>query len=363
MSNTASATATFSLTQAREIVSDLYTPNRWIYWLDYGITIAFAHTLFLALATITFWFDGPKSWEWTLLGIGYLIDILLYYRASIFIHALTHLRVGTFNAFRVFWNATYGVPLLVPSFLYFLHLDHHRRKCYGTREDGEYVALEYMSKWYIVLFLIAPLLLPALAVLRFLVLSSVGWLIPPFRRQIHRARSSLAMDLRYERPLPTPAGLRMILLQEASCFLWIVGILFLLATSLQTMAVPLLIQGYATLGGIAMLNGFRALITHRWSGDETHMTFLEQLLDSVNFPRRGIGEIWAPVGQRFHATHHLFPSIPYHNLGIAHRRLMAQLPEDSPYRLTASYSGWKSFADVWHRAGSRRHENHIRWLF
>ena len=104
MSNTASATATFSLTQAREIVSDLYTPNRWIYWLDYGLTIAFAHTLFLALATIRLWFDGPKSWEWTVLGIGYLIDILLYYRASILINELTHLRVGTFNAFRVFWN-------------------------------------------------------------------------------------------------------------------------------------------------------------------------------------------------------------------------------------------------------------------
>ena len=362
MTRLAPPTVPFSLSQAREIVSDLYTPSSWIYWLDYGLTIIGAHILFIALATMPFWFNGSESWRWTLLGSGYTISILLYYRASIFIHELTHLRVGTFNAFRVFWNATYGIPLLVPSFLYFLHLDHHRRKCYGTRQDGEYVPLEYMSKWYIVLFMIAPLLLPALAIFRFLVLSSVGWLLPPMRRHVHRLRSSLAMDLRYERPLPTTSGLRMILLQEVSCFLWIVGVIFLLTTSLRETAWPLLVQGYATLGGIAMLNGFRALITHRWTGDETHMTFLQQLLDSVNFPRRGVGEMWAPVGQRFHATHHLFPSMPYHNLGIAHRRLMAQLPDDSPYRLTSSYSGWKSFADVWQRAGSRRHEHPIRWF-
>ncbi len=25
--------------------------------------------------------------------------------------------------------------------------------------------------------------------------------------------------------------------------------------------------------------------------------------------------LWAPVGLRYHATHHLFMSMPYHNLG------------------------------------------------
>ena len=32
--------------------------------------------------------------------------------------------------------------------------------------------------------------------------------------------------------------------------------------------------------------------------------------------------------------YHLFPALPYHALGTAHRRLMAQLPADSPYRAT-----------------------------
>lgn len=43
-------------------------------------------------------------------------------------------------------------------------------------------------------------------------------------------------------------------------------------------------------------------------------------------------EWWCPVGLRYHALHHLFPALPYHNLPEAHRRLMAGLPADHPYR-------------------------------
>jgi hypothetical protein len=36
-----------------------------------------------------------------------------------------------------------------------------------------------------------------------------------------------------------------------------------------------------------------------------------------------------PLGLRYHALHHLFPSLPYHALGTAHRRLIVALPPDS----------------------------------
>jgi fatty acid desaturase len=39
-----------------------------------------------------------------------------------------------------------------------------------------------------------------------------------------------------------------------------------------------------------------------------------------------------PVGLRFHALHHLFPGMPYHNLEAAHHRLMQHLPAAHPYR-------------------------------
>jgi fatty acid desaturase len=65
------------------------------------------------------------------------------------------------------------------------------------------------------------------------------------------------------------------------------------------------------------------------------MSHGEQVEDSINI----VGTGWAtsllyPVGMRFHALHHFFPSMPYHNMERAHRLLMEHLPEDSRYRVS-----------------------------
>jgi fatty acid desaturase len=62
------------------------------------------------------------------------------------------------------------------------------------------------------------------------------------------------------------------------------------------------------------------------------MTVTAQFLDSVNVPPPGLAaEIWAPVGLRYHALHHLMPSMPYHDLPEAHRRLARELGTGSTY--------------------------------
>ena len=67
------------------------------------------------------------------------------------------------------------------------------------------------------------------------------------------------------------------------------------------------------------------------------VSFTNQLRDSVNYPYHWwTTSLWAPVGLRYHALHHLFPSMPYHRLHEAHSRLMAELPADSLYRETVS---------------------------
>jgi fatty acid desaturase len=62
------------------------------------------------------------------------------------------------------------------------------------------------------------------------------------------------------------------------------------------------------------------------------MTVTEQYLDSVNVPPPAtLPILWAPVGLRYHALHHLLPGVPYHNLGEAHRRLCRELDSGSIY--------------------------------
>ena len=63
-----------------------------------------------------------------------------------------------------------------------------------------------------------------------------------------------------------------------------------------------------------------------------------------------VTELFFPLGLRYHALHHLFPALPYHNLGRAHRRLVAQLPAGSPYHKTVFPTYWSAlralFADA-----------------
>ncbi len=54
--------------------------------------------------------------------------------------------------------------------------------------------------------------------------------------------------------------------------------------------------------------------------------------------------LWAPVGLRYHATHHLFPSMPYHSLGEAHRRLTRGLPDNTVYLQSSRTSLWDALA-------------------
>ncbi len=57
-----------------------------------------------------------------------------------------------------------------------------------------------------------------------------------------------------------------------------------------------------------------------------------------------------PVGLRYHALHHVFPSIPYHQLGKAHKRLWKELPSNAPYRQTGVTTVWAGCLQVWSEA-------------
>jgi fatty acid desaturase len=73
------------------------------------------------------------------------------------------------------------------------------------------------------------------------------------------------------------------------------------------------------------------LAAHRFASDGRPTDHLGQFADSIDTPSGWWAELWAPLGMRYHALHHLFPTLPFHNLGLAYRRLVAALPADSFY--------------------------------
>jgi fatty acid desaturase len=339
MSATTEPQSEFSIGQARKIVADLFEPKPWIYWTDFLLSLIVGGACFRA---VRFADNVAIS------TICFIVSCFLYYRVVLFTHEMTHLREGSFKAFRVVWNVLCGIPFLIPSYLYYIHLDHHKRKSYGTEEDGEYLALANGPRWKIVFYLAQSFVIPPLAWFRFLVLTPASWFCPPLRRWLHRHASSMIMDPGFVRPEPTDRERRIWRFQETGCFLVCAGAAWLIYRGRIPYPVAFLCQVYATGVFIVLLNEIRTIAAHGFTSDGGQMTFADQLVDSVNFPGRPLtGGLWAPVGLRYHALHHLFPSMPYHNLDKAHHRLMAELPADSPYRGTVSPGLWVTMSKLW----------------
>ncbi len=327
------------MTAARHIVKDCFKPNAFIYWTDFLVSYGLGIFCFQKVRGGNIFvphqgFTGSFSQIFF-----FLASCLLFYRAALFIHEIVHQRGVALHVFRFVWNLTCGIPFLIPSFVYYTHIDHHRRNHYGTEHDGEYIDLVRRGPLYILFYLSWSFVVPALVVARFLILTPIAWTVPGARTWIHRHASSMVMDPTYIRPLPTNKTLRIIYIQEAGCFLWCLGVAMFAPLVLGRWPIPFLIHAYLMAVVIVLVNSVRTLVSHRWENSGGEMTFIDQLLDSVNFPYHPItGELWAPVGLRYHALHHLFPSMPYHNMPKAHRHLMEQLPEDSPYRKTVGQS-------------------------
>lgn len=351
---TSQLSSNFSITQAKSLVKDFSRPNPWIYWIDFTATILTGHLAFQVLlrsSEITGWTGGQL---WGLRLALFTLTAILYMRASMFIHELIHLPPGKFKAFRFYWNLLCGIPFLIPSFLYYPHVDHHRRKHYGTDRDGEYLDLSHRHPANIFLFIGAALVVPIAAFLRFAVLTPIAWAFPAFRGWVEKHASSMVIDIFYLRGDYGASANRVMRIQEAFCFLWCMVMIMRAPIMSGTLIDQFLIQGYLLGVTLVFINNVRTLGAHRWMGDGRELTFEEQLLDSVNYPYRPwITELWGPTGTRYHALHHLFPSIPYHNLGKAHRRLMAGLPSDSLYRDTVRVSLTGAIIELWQRAARR----------
>lgn len=348
----------FSLAESRGLVRDLFEPKAWIYWTDFLVSIFTGH-IFYGLVRGAFAFTVLPTWaQYTIAIASFFISSLAYYRAVMFTHELVHLRTGTFTGFRIAWNLLCGIPFLVPSFTYYTHLDHHRRKHYGTKHDGEYLPWGNQGIGHLIFYMSQVFIIPLLGVFRFLILTPLTWLHPSIRNWVHQHASSMIVDPMYIRPIPTKQDLRLIRLQEALCFAWCLGVAVVPPVFLGRWPWPFLLQGYCTALVILTINQVRTLGAHRWANQGQEMTFVEQMLDSVNVRKWTLAsEIWGPIGLKYHALHHVFPSMPYHEMGKAHERLMEKLPADSAYRKTTEPSLTSALVDLGKRSLTAKQRN------
>ena len=315
------------LRAARDITKDLGTARGAIYWPDLLLSAGIGYGAMIAAIM--------SASVWAVMAFG-LVSAVAMYRALMFIHELSHIHRSALPGFRLGWNILIGIPMLIPSFMYEgVHTLHHKRTQYGTIDDPEYLPLALMKPWSLPGFVLVAMLLPIALIVRFAVLVPLGVVIPPIRRLVWQRFSSLAINPDFRRGAPDDALRPRVMWQEALGSVWAIGLI----ASTQLIGWRPLLIALAILSLTAVLNQLRTLVAHLWENEGEAMTVTAQFLDSVNVPPPGVlAEFWAPVGLRFHALHHLMPSLPYHALPEAHRRLNAQLGAGSTYQ-AANHKG------------------------
>jgi fatty acid desaturase len=317
------------LKAAAELTRELSAANPRIYWADFLASIVIGYAALAATIMA-----GSLGWA---LASG-LVAVLALYRAESFIHELTHLKHSTVPGFRAAWNALLGVPMLVPSFMYEgVHNLHHAKTRYGTAEDPEYLPLALMKPWTLPAFILIAALAPVALIVRYAVLSPLSLLSPKLRETVVARYSGLQINPAFRRRVPEGEAAALWTRLEIAASVWAVALVTLVATGAIPLRAFLIVLAVAS--AVAVLNQVRTLVAHLWENEGEPMTVTAQYLDSVNVPPPAtLPALWAPVGLRYHALHHLLPSVPYHNLGIAHRRLAAVLDPASPY-FKANYKG------------------------
>jgi fatty acid desaturase len=300
---------------------DLRGHDAWIYWTD------------LLLCAAVFWASidlGSQSLPWFLVALT--IGGLARYRMALFTHEICHLKADVLPGFALVWNTVCGIPILLPSYMLKSHVDHHSIRSYGTPADPEYLPFatypQLRSR-----FLVGSALVPVAMLVRALIVVPLAWFRPRVHVYLRERMTFMSMNNAY-RPGTFQRLTSADRVYEGMASVWAWALLVASAVGALSWHIAALLLACMTLANL--LNGWRTLHAHRYTSQGQAMDAKAQLRDSTTFTTHWLwGELLCPVGQRFHAAHHLLPYLPYHALPEAHRRLIStEWPGKADYLAT-----------------------------
>jgi fatty acid desaturase len=318
---------TLDESQAKSLVRDLHRATPAIYWTDLILTSIVSWASFvLAVAMPPF---SP------VMLIATVVAAFAAYRGLCFIHEISHQSHRALPGFEAAWNVLIGFPMLMPSLVYVgVHQDHHSLKTYGTAQDPEYLPFARSSRMTLA-FALESFLIPAALLIRFLVLSPVGLVSERLQQWLVVHASSLTINIRYLRNA-IPLVVKRVKRQSVAILIgWSVAIGLACAGLIPW---RIFVIWFVVCAFASFVNTLRTLGAHAYESSGETLDRMGQLIDSIDTPGRFWTELWAPVGLRYHALHHYFPGIPYHNLPEAYRRLVNTLPLSAAYRQMSSPS-------------------------
>ncbi len=327
--------------QIRQRYGAAFEPRPGIFWADLAVSAGIGWGAFAWALTVPFA---------SALHVGLcVVSILALLRSALFIHEICHLKRGAVRGFEIGWHLLAGIPLMLPSLMYVgSHSDHHRRAAFGTEYDPEYAPIAQWSRFQLIRFVLGVAFVPLVLPLRWGVLAPLSYVFPRLRRLVVERASTLVINPDYRRPMPKGKQARRWVVQEMAA-----GALFWLAVAgWLTAVIPtaFFVQWYLVAAGILIVNQVRTLAAHGYENEGEQVDAMGQLLDSINM--EGVAPLTAliaPVGLRYHALHHLLPSVPYHSLGYLHRQLCRELPLEAPYRRTERAGLVPALVDLWRR--------------